>query len=268
MKMLLAAAVIVSLAVAPAMATSYTSYGTVEAKLVGAPCWGSSTPGQVNGLNNGGVYEGGVCTGIYRLQVNMDTRSYSTGDAGQKLVEYAGKTGLLDTFCCDVWENAPSDYVPYTIIDAADAPMGEHAMGGTKAKDLARLMQKYYAGILPNPAWTNETAAAFQACVWEIVSETKTSTYGYDLSNGSFTEDNALSAGWLTTAQGWLNNLGNTEPDIKVYALGKEGAQDYAFFWAGGGYIPPHAVPEPLTILGLLGAVGSAVGYLRTRRAA
>lgn len=264
MKMLLAAAVIVSLVVTPAMATSY---GTVQAKLDGAPGWGNSTPGQINGLHNGGVGEGGVCTGIYRLQVNTAAGTYSTGDLGKELVKYVGTSGKLDTFCCDVWENAPSSYVSYTIIDAADAPMGPHAMGTQKATDLAKLMENYYAGTVANRAWTNDTAAAFQACVWEIVSEDKNNPYC--LSSGSFTEDNATTTGWLKTAQGWLNNLKNLNaPTIKVYALGKEGAQDYAFFSMGLGDIPPHTVPEPLTILGLLGAVGGAVGYLRTRRAA
>jgi hypothetical protein len=209
--------------------------------------------------NYPGGYMGNVYTGVYNLHINTAPGSYSGSDAAA-IVGQAGASGNVPSFCMDVNQEAPqtAGFQPYQIVPLEQAPIGGANPGGMsaeKADDLRLLFGKYYTTALAG----GPDAAAFEACVWEIVSEQSGT---YDVDAGTLQVHPTSGGSWDTLANSWLADLGTT-PSSNVFALVSEDYQDYAVV------IPPQVgappVPEPVTAAGVLIALGGLVRYVRRR---
>lgn len=126
--------------------------------------------------------DGTLVTGQYRVDIQGDT-----GDI-------IGAPGIVNVFCIDVWDWAPSSPVTYTLKSLDQAPdTGAGPMGSVRAGYLATLLNTYWdpdnwsnatsrtfdlgSGNVEYTA--NQVAASVQAAVWEIVDEFNTDTTGY-----------------------------------------------------------------------------------------
>ncbi len=143
-------------------------------------------------------------------------------------------------FCIDVHQviHFNTDYT-FTTAPVESAPIPGGGMGAAKADLLRELWGRYYMSIS-----TNTQGAAFQAAVWEIVSDS-----GLDLDTGVVRISG--NSGVHNLAQSWLNSLnGDTTRFAPVYALVSENTQDML--------VP---APGALTLLGL----GTLVATRRRR---
>jgi len=173
----------------------------------------------------------------------------------------------VQTFCADILQYASGAWLKYYIYEPEDAPIGgaNTAMGDAKAADLRRLWYNYSAyglGTLPytyggTTYVANQTSAAFQAAVWNIIYDTdltvKTGTFKITSANAS-----------KTLADNWLGSLAGTpDPCLGLRILVSENQQDFAITVPGIGRDP---IPEPVTMAGLMLGIGSIAGYVRRRR--
>lgn len=248
----------------PVLATTDYTNGWIYGAVVGAPCWGEQAPGGLSTITSGGTSEGNVCTGIYKVLINTTAPYDYSGTQANAVISYLAShpalNGRLNTFCCDVHQNADSGYTKYAFYAPANAPIGgdNTAMGATKALDLRRLVELHWTAATSGD---NQAAWEFQASVWEIVNETSSS---YDLTQGYFKVSG--NSTWVTEANGWLNGLSSDlTPTVPVWVLASESAQDYAIWFPGLG---GSMIPEPLTMAGLMMGIGGLAGYVRRRRAA
>lgn len=208
------------------------------------------------------VSKGYVYTGLYNLKLNPDPSTHS--GEGTDLVESVAPFDFMaGSFCGDVMQYVPTSYQKYDVYLPDNAPIGggQDPMGAGKAGDLRRMFDQHMnAWIGGTSSENDDNAAAFQLCVWEIIYETG----AYNPTEGYFRTSST--AGWVTTtAAGWLTALAGTEDpfDIGLRVLANEYYQDYALTVPGLGGTP---IPEPLTMLGVLGAVAGAGGYVGKHR--
>jgi hypothetical protein len=224
---------------------------------------------------------GGTTAGVYNHQVYLDSSKYGNyvDQEATKLIDSLGDpdgggTGAARwayamTFCADLKEYVyTNDWVERYIYKPALAPIGNGniAMGDIKAADLRRLWDQYSSYGLGSSytlgATTydvNQTAAAFQAAVWEIIYQAGTT---YDVTAGTTT---ITGGAWTTLANYWLTHLEANDPDIGLRVLVSDGRQDFAIIVPGIGRDP---IPEPVTMAGLLLGIGGLGGYIRRRRRA
>ena len=265
---IIAAVAVVGLLTAGQASATPADNGYLYGAVVGAPQWGIGAPGYLSKVTEPGssVAISNVCTGVYRVRID----SVSTYGEGLNLGAYItqhehGKLPyVMDTFCIDVRQNANPSSIRYEFYKPEDAPIGgaNVAMQEGKATDLRKLVENYWFGGGLNTAWTNDTAAAFQAAVWEIVTENPANPY--NLSAGQLKVE--ASTAWSTgEAQNWLTSLaGKPEPTREVWVLASESSQDYAIWFPSMGHEPP--VPEPVTMAGLAMGIGGVAAYIRRRR--
>ena len=247
-------------------ATAYaTSLGTLELK------YSSVSPTQTGYVYLNGVSHGNVYIGEYNLKINKD---YATTGEGTKIMQAAEPFNyVIGTFCADILQNAPTAYSLYNVYLPADAPIGGGNIDMTDAKawDLCRLFYQRLGAI-----GTANGAAAFEACVWEIVYETSGTydvDYTYsptDTTRGNFYVQPTSGSGWLATANSWLGALGTDQPQVALRVLVSDGYQDFALTVSGlGGGGPENPdIPEPVTMAGLMMGIGGLVTYVRKRRTA
>ena len=175
------------------------------------------------------------------------------------------------TFCADFKQYASGSFLRYDIFKPADAPIGgaNNPMGDTKAADLRRLFDNYSANGLGTPYTlgtttygANQTSAAFQAAVWNIIYDTD-----LNVTSGAFHVDlvNGVEKTWAALSNYWLANLGTVDPCLGLRILVSENQQDFAIVVPGIGRDP---IPEPVTMAGLMLGIGSIAGYVRRRRTA
>lgn len=117
---------------------------------------------------------------------------------------------------------------------------------------LDRLYTQHFA-----TATTATLSAAFQLAVWEIISESSASTYSaLSLGSGSF-QATAGTAGAISTATAWLQNLGaGGSGGYTLTALVGPNNQDQMM---------ATPVPEPETYMMLLAGLG-LMGFVASRR--
>jgi hypothetical protein len=144
-------------------------------------------------------------------------------------------------YCAEIWE----ELIPNTSYTVGDLSLGSTSRGGM-GDERANLVRELFARFQPNidAGIMNDTAAALQLAMWEIISETDGTL---NLSAGRIQSEgtNAIN----TQAQGYLNALTGTGTRLNnVYSLNNVGGQDLML---------QISVPEPATFgllgLGLLG---------------
>jgi hypothetical protein len=222
----------------------YAGPGPTEAAMVWRDGGGSSG------------YEGNVYTGVYRLALNPEPGSYS-GPEAQALIEASAPGYVAGTFCMDLRQDAPQGaYRRYDIVtpEYARVGSGNTPIGPDRADDLRRLFGKYFT-----TNFSDVEAAAFQACVWEIVYER---SGVYDVYSGNLHIWETWGSGWGSLANNWLGYLGD-HPNMKLRALVNTTYQDYALTIPGVGGAEP--VPEPATMLSAFLAISSLGLYVRKR---
>jgi len=207
-----------------------------------------------------GVKKGPFYTGTYKLELDP---AVQVGAEAVTLVESAAPSYVISSNCADLMEYAPGNFQLYDIYLPKDAPIGggQGPMDPDRPADLRRLFDRHLGKVVDD-----NTAAAFQACVWEIIYE---GTGDYDVNylsddKGTFYVEEYSGSDWRLTANGWLDDLGTVDPDIGLRVLANMGAQDYAITIAGLGSRP--VIPEPLTMLGVFLGVSSLAGYVRRKR--
>jgi len=121
------------------------------------------------------------------------------------------------------------------------APLNQvdNGLTATQVRELRILFDLYYKGDnLSN--WTNDTAAAFQACIWEIETDT-----GLNLSSGSF-RDNGSGDTFVTLGQSYLNAIAatgtNYTPSMNVVGVVDPTYQDLLFTQTIVGQLTPFPV--------------------------
>ncbi len=171
----------------------------------------------------------------------------------------ASGSWTLQGFCIDTIQFVPDSPVNYEIRPLAEAPRGgwpNLEMGQTKATELGKLYVAYWG-----QAGTPDGAAAFAAAAWEIVNE---DNFAYNLGTGDFrvTPDQGT---WDTTANGWLVSLpALVETSDALWAFVNLDTQDFAILIPGvDGSQTGTPVPEPLTVLTGLLALGGFGAYIR-----
>ena len=267
---LIVAVAVVGLLTAGQVSATPADNGYLYGAVVGAPQWGIGAPGYLSKVTEPGssVAISNVCTGVYRVRID----SVSTYGEGLNLGAYItqhehGKLPyVMDTFCIDVRQNANSSSIRYEFYKPEDAPIGGGNLAmGTKATDLRKLVENYWFGGGNNTAWENKDAAAFQAAVWEIVTETS-ATYSLSAGDLRVVAQGAWSTGANSDAQKWLDSLAGLDaPTREVWVLASETSQDYAIWFPSMGHEPPP-VPEPVTMAGLAMGIGGLAAYVRRRR--
>ncbi len=201
-------------------------------------------------------YLGAFYTGTYNLELDP---AYNPDGEGETIYDQADANNIVKTYCADIHQESVGHYEVYQVYDARDA------LSHDRADDLAKLFE-YKRNLVTD----NNTAAAFQAAVWEIVNETS-GTYSLvrnATDAGNFNMSYHWGSGWLGTADAWLSDLGSYDvPDIELRVLMSENAQDYAL-WTPSRVPTGGHVPEPLTLIGVCGGVAGIGTYLRRRRKA
>ncbi len=145
------------------------------------------------------------------------------------------------SYCAEIWE----DLIPNTSYSVGDLSLGSTYQGGMGTVR-ANLVRELFARFQPsiNADILNDTAAALQLALWEIISETDGTL---NLSAGRIQSAGATPINSL--AQSYLNTLTGTDARVNnVYSLTNVGGQDLML---------QVDVPEPATFgllgLGLLG---------------
>jgi len=249
-----------------AAAAQATSLGSVKLRYYNA------SPRQAGQAWLDGSYLGVLYTGMSNLQLDpsYDPDRNGTPGAGEGELLYgmAEDNGwYLGGYCVDVRQYAVTNYRVYDVLLPAEAPVGGSnplgGMGQQAATDLAKLFASKESLVTDK-----NTAAAFQAAVWEIATETSGT---YDVTSGAFRMQEKWGSGWLSLANSWLSGLQlQTEPFIGLRALASEDAQDFAIVIAGTSFTgeDEQVIPEPVTVLGVLGGLAGLGAYWKKRRAA
>lgn len=252
------------------LAVAAAGYANTDPNSLGSLWMNYSGPGPtqaayvyLDGKNIDAPYNRAIYTGMYMLQLHADSAATPvTGDPAKLLLAPGhGRDVVIGGFCTDILQDASTAPSLYNIYVPSAAPVGagNTAMGTAKAQDLGRLFYAY-----GHSGFTADQAAAFQACVWEIVYETPGAAY--DVTSGRLRLDPAWGSGWTTTANIWLGSLKDitqVDPDVRV--LVSDNFQDFSVTAPGLG-TRTTVVPEPLTMLGVFFGVSGLAGYLRKRR--
>ena len=258
------------------MAQAGTSTGTVEMKYT------HCAPRQIGKIWLNGSYKGAYYTGKYNLQLDP---TYAAGDGepgtgeGETIYAAFEDDGYkMGAFCADAWQLAPTGDTLYDVYRPEDSPIGgaNTPMGDVKADQLREFFYNVIQGQAPVPPANpydlldpNDNAAA-QAFVWEVIHEGTEDPAAYDVFSGDFKMNYYGGSGWLAQANDWLADLAtgtwaDPDPDDNgLRVLTNLSKQDYALTVPGLGATP---VPEPLTMLGVFGAIAGVGAYVRRRRA-
>jgi len=256
---------------APVMAAPY---GTVKVDEIGTSpqttmtIWSSSFPSGI------GVYVGQYNLTLKDSTVPADALPYG----GAALLN-----GRVPSFCIDIWDYSPTNFVSYDVVGLTGAPDPQAGpMGTDKAGYLATLLDTYWdtnnwssnasrtfnLGSADHVYSANEVAAAVQTAVWEIVDEGNTANNdidpiptSWDASNGNFRVANTTVA---NIANVMLRNVRAAgESDISHYvALSNDDDQNPA----GGCYYQDYVVRVPLPGAVLLGFLGLGAAGMKLRR--
>jgi hypothetical protein len=241
-------AIVFTFLTAPALADSY---GTVDLKETYV------SPQTTMTIYGPGVASSGVnaYTGVYHW--DLQNATITTPNP-------FGMQGIGDIrtwgFCIEM-QYAPTSFQQYNIIDVQDAPVTESPSGDVMGDTKADYIRELWAMVNPSPSMLNVNAAAFQVAVWEIVYE-DADYESWDVDawdNSNLTTYSSFKvagdADVISTAQGWLDDLGIGTLDNSLVALSRGDTQDYIV-----------KVPVPGAVL--LGLLGFCVAGLKLRKLA
>lgn len=214
--------------------------------------------------------DGTLVTGQYRIDVQGDT-----GDI-------IGAPGIVNVFCIDLWDWAPTTARSYALKPLDQTPdQGAGPMGSLRAGYLATLLNTYWdqdnwssvtsrtfdLGGGPAVYSANRVAAAVQAAVWEIVDEFNTDTTGW-------TGDTVVPTGWnvksdlfRVSGDATVQNLANA----MLSSVVGTGPSSFANYWGvsnsrDASHYQDYVVRVPAPAAVLLGMLGLSVAGLKLRK--
>ncbi|MCH8537311.1 MAG: PEP-CTERM sorting domain-containing protein [Alkalimonas sp.] len=151
----------------------------------------------------------------------------------------------IEAFCVEFTQDVKSGMQSYSLVDTAQV------FSTTQSQAIERLYTAYN-----NQVGTQNSNAAFQLALWEVVHETSTD---WNLSNGSFRATSNATARDL--ANDWLTGLDSIESQFSLYVMTNRDSQNQLVF--SGVPLDTTPVPVPAT-LGLFGL--GALLLLRRRK--
>lgn len=183
-------------------------------------------------------------------------RSYSGVSAGGFDIDVLSSTGTpsikagspIVGWCIELSQYLNYGAVTYTSTDLASA-------GKSWAPKLQQLVNEHYQEVLSGA--NSLLSAAMQLAIWEIVTETRSSSSALD--SGNFRARNPRGNGdAYDLAQGWLSNLGKAPVtgNFKIVVLSNQNYQDL---------VTVLATPLPGAAL-MFGSAMGLGGLLRRRR--
>lgn len=233
----------------------------------GAAIFGLALAGAATAANAGTVTATFHTVDPYRIiDFSQDSgHSYESTWAGKFLWTRSGGTEVgnpghdFTTFCIEMNQeiNFGGTYT-YDVVSLDKG--GTHfagpgvGMGAARADLISELWGRHYSEIVGN-----DTAAAFQIAVWEIVEDSN----NRNLRAGQFRIRDAgtrSAPAYVSLAQQWLDSLNGHGPKAVLEAISSREHQDQVFYKGAA-----SAVPLPAAVWGGLGLM-SAVGALRLRR--
>ena len=252
-------ALITSALACGALLASAVSAASVSATLYTT----SSTPQGVQpGTDTSSLsFNGGTGSVGWAGQINWHSATSADWTSGlnPKLQSILGPDGTFSTFCIEGTQDVQfgsNETWSLGVVPLSSAANPGPGMGATKAADITELFDRSYVSAITS----NETAAAFQLAVWEIVYDgsvgsTVTSTV---FSNGSFTASNDSAA--IDDAVAMLKGITGSgfANTYTVYALSDGTIQDQIF-------AVPNSVPVPAALPSGLALLVGLAAYRKIR---
>lgn len=236
-----------------ASAALATSTGSMYVK------YGSSSPSLTIDLsldyNHDGTADFSWGSGrLYSGVVNLVNDPAKATGAGVAMSEIWGQN--IQAFCIELPQNTSSSFRTYSVKSLQDGPIGGVSvpMSTSRANQMRELFGRFWS-----PTLNATSAAAFQACLWEI--EYERQGLPLSLGNGSLVagqsqpQMQAVANMWLSSLNGDLSWMDNT---VRLISNGTY--QDFVF--ANRGLEP---VPEPVTVVAIATALGGLGLYVRKR---
>lgn len=161
--------------------------------------------------------------------------------------------GPVSFFCMDVHHNVLSGTQTYNIVRLTDKDQVGFNISGDRIAQTQMLYGQHYQQAITGGS---AGAEAFSLALWELMNETGTQL---DLRNGGF-KVSEYDPAVINTANDWLANLNPNGPKLETYSLVSGSGQRFMM----------AAVPEPATVIQLVGLAGMGLGvffYRRRRKA-
>ncbi len=151
--------------------------------------------------------------------VNVSPPTYN-GQGGEYSGTLDGKSFL--SFCVDLFQNFNWNTTYTYTVATADSVFTAASLsggGGTRATDLARLYNNYYA----DSSTSVDKSGGLQLAIWEVISETSAA---YNLASGTFVDSNNNAARGFANA--YLTGLGTKSAGSVQLTVLKSGTnQDF-----------------------------------------
>ncbi|WP_018953494.1 PEP-CTERM sorting domain-containing protein [Thioalkalivibrio sulfidiphilus] len=199
--------------------------------------------GFVGGSASGTLYDSASPSSL------IGNRSSLGVNAGLFGFDVLGSSGDMDwgnrveAFCVQTGIALNTGTTHYSVMDAGDY------FGATQLGAIQSLYGNYHESL-----GTTAGNVAFQLALWEIINENSSS---YSLGTGNFTATGF--GGAASTADNWLNNMGDFAGQFAMYVLTAGNSQDLLVIKPR-----PVGVPEPGTLLLLsIGLLALAFGVRR-----
>jgi len=218
------------------------------------------------------------------VSVNPSGASWSSTSAGISQLNIKGSDAVslgikgngVDALCIDIADSANTSFQSYTAKSLAQAPDAwAGAMGATRAKNLAALLNTYWIDLsgsglnsLTNISGTysdTQVASALQLAVWEIVDEYNTTDVivpsGWTLDDGQFraTCDSSTILNLADLMLGYVAALNVESYNTSNYVALSNGT-------GGGTGYQDYVVRVPVPGAVLLGFLGLAAAGVRLRK--
>ena len=188
-----------------------------------------------------------------KLKINFNGNHQRVTAGVMNWTDLDNSSQNYETFCIDLehYVRTGSNY-NFDVVDLTQA-RSDAPTGGQLSDNRANLIELFW-GQHRDDVVDNNTAAAFQAGIWELVYDGDSFGNAFDFDGGVFNAARSANTWSITT--NWLENLDLQGPRQTLAAWTSDGVQDQIL-----------AVPTPSAIGAGLVMLGGVVWFRRRRRA-